>query len=102
MARRYSGDVELHIRHRGGRGRSYDVLLKTPRSRMRLRAHLASNRPPASPEAYDAVARKVLGSVLARRPSLPVERGTFGRLVVRRVFQAPCPMAPASGRGGWW
>jgi hypothetical protein len=40
---------------------------------------------------YDRIAERALLDLLRIRPHLPIERATFARIVVRRVFQAPCP-----------
>ncbi len=52
--------------------------------------------PHDSPEAYDRAARRALelaqSSAKKRRQHFAVEEGPRGRIVVRRVFQAPCPL----------
>lgn len=102
MAKRYSGDVEIDVRLDGRRGRRvrarveprYVVLIRSPFVHVKANVLLRSRHAPGSPAAHDAVAREILRVVLKRKPHLPVERGAAGGVVVRRVFQAPCPVQP--------
>jgi hypothetical protein len=98
MAIRYSGDVELRIEWL--KGNQYSISLSSPNAHWnaRVRVKGAKGR---EPEAYDRVAEVVLKAALARAETLPVERsgrGPGASIMVRRVFQAPCPIADHAAR----
>ena len=99
MARRYSGDVELRITHRGGR--DYVATVRAPRERGTARvATRALFGDPTSPEAYDRVASAVLEAAdEAAGGLLPLERDGRGRPLVRRTYQAPCPVPAPTPSG---
>ncbi len=94
MAARYSGDVVVRVLHL--HGTRYSVSLSSPRTRLSQEIDVAVKRRenPASSESYDRVARALLIAASHRVSSLPVERDERGEIVVRRVFQAPCPLRP--------
>ena len=97
MAIRYSGDVEVRMTFLGeARVPRYDVTVRTPRGRWTGKGvRVPSRHAPQSPSAYDLVARSVLVAIEKgmRGGKLPLERGPDGRsAVIRRVFQAPCPI----------
>lgn len=91
MAVRYSGDVEVRMQHDAERG-MYRATVKDPRGKWRGTAG-AIRRDPTS-ETYDELARAMI--VRAEREQkrrLPCER-QGRRVMIRRVFQAPCPYGP--------
>ena len=91
MAVRYCGDVEARTDVRTGQVR---VTLRWP-ARGRVRGVVYVERWPGrarpDPSGYDRIVRRAILDLLRDEPRLPVERASFGGLVVRRVFQAPCP-----------
>lgn len=107
MAIRYSGDVEVRMYYKRGRD-TYEWTVRAPRGfRMRgnlpranLRGIMSLTRKfdgPDSSASYDEVARSVLN--VARRWAavrsgrrLPVAWEDNGQILVRRTFQAPCPV----------
>ncbi len=96
MAKRYSGDVEVRVQWIP-RGRFYTWSTRSPYGRANGRIRLKSEakiREPASSETYDRVA----SYVLSRMPSEPVELDDNGRVLVRRLFQAPCPIGEPKPR----
>lgn len=90
MARRYSGDAEVRVGW-DPRRRVYRGSIRDPYRH----AHAVirgTSRDPTSPEAYDDAAVRLLEDADKRSGGrLKVERRR-GRVVVRRVFQAPCPI----------
>ena len=91
MAVRYCGDVEARTKLVPGHIR---VTLRWPSNgRVFGSVYLERSRGRAQPTSaeYDRIVRRAIIDLLKCRPLLPVERGNFGSLVVRRVFQAPCP-----------
>lgn len=85
MAVRYSGDVEVRI------GR-FAALLRWPSGkRVRRFTYRATAPRKPSPADYDRIARQAIHAALGKDGRMPLERGIFGRIVLRRVFQAPCP-----------
>ena len=103
MAKRYSGDVEVRVTLIDGGARTYVASVRAPGERGRAR--VTSRDPfvdPASPEAYDRVARRVLEAAdEAARGSgegLPLERDGRGRPLVRRTYQSPCPVPRSAGQ----
>ena len=91
MARRYSGDAEVRVGW-DPRRREYRGSIRDPYRRVRAVVPGQSQRDPTSPEAYDEAATRLLEDADRRSGGrLKVERRR-GRVVVRRVFQAPCPL----------
>lgn len=100
MAVRYAGDVEARCELLYG---------ETYRVRVRYRKNGQIYFYPTritvsiggveagSPESYDVVARAAILAIRKRDPDMPLEYGSRGRkrgnpsIVVRRVYQAPCP-----------
>lgn len=85
MAIRYAGDVEMRISWSGKR---YNITFRAPGTRgsgtlTPQECGLSQKEAPASPEAYDKVAKRVLAFLNLKG----VRAGT-----IRRTFQAPCPM----------
>jgi hypothetical protein len=90
VAVRYTGDVEARASHQGGA--RFVVLFRwAERGSVRRMKFSVKLRAKPDPAGYDKVVRAALSNLLVRKPWLPVERGLFGRVVIRRVFQAPCP-----------
>lgn len=86
MAVRYAGEVEIRIQYERG---SYHVRFTSPglsgKGTLTPRECLLSQKDDrSSPEAYDKVARRVVGYLRAKG-------ARTGE--VRRVFQAPCPIS---------
>lgn len=87
MAIRYAGNIEIRMKYErglyrvsftlpgGGRPKSGTL---TPRE-----CHLSQKEERTSPEAYDKVARRVIGFLQAKG----IKTGEM-----RRLFQAPCPI----------
>ena len=103
MAKRYSGDVEVRVMLVDGGSRTYVARVRAPGERGEARVTTADLlRDPASPEAYDRVARRVLEAADAAArdegESLPLERDARGRPLVRRTYQSPCPVPEPRGR----
>jgi len=91
MAIRYSGDVEIRMNlSRSKRGNVYEVSVRWPRGR--AHGEVPLKRALHGPEAFDKLALAALRTVLKKYPKLPVEH-EHGTLSIRRVFQAPCPIA---------
>ena len=94
-AKRYSGDVELRIEPRVWQDDIWYVFHVTAPG-MRRRAVLSRREAkigaddPRDPASYDSAARELLKRGLEYDPDLPVEVDG-NRIVVRRVFQSPCP-----------
>lgn len=96
MAIRYSGDVEVRVSYRNG---IYHGTVRAPgfAAKGTLKPHqagLTRKQTPDSSEAYDAVALAFLQEArsLARRgPGLPLSY-EGSKIVLRRTFQAPCPV----------
>jgi hypothetical protein len=88
VAIRYCGDVEVRMRHLGGN--RYRVRVCTPSA-----AHSRELTFPfrgSDPESYDQIALALIKACLRSNPKTPVERDERGQIVIRRVFQAPCPI----------
>lgn len=101
MAVRYSGDVEVKVTLPTKHSRSswLRIAFRWP-EHGRVKSHVVFIPPrgdrgwryaKVTPERYDSLVRSELADLLRAKPWLPVERGMFGRPVLRRVFQAPCP-----------
>jgi hypothetical protein len=91
MTVRYTGDVEVRMRH-VSRGRfAVDVVSPNLQARAIVEVDV-TKLDVTSPSTFDLVARAALERALATNSSWPVEKKTFGRLEIRRVFQAPCPV----------
>ena len=91
MARRYSGDAEIRVGW-DPRRREYRGSIRDPHMHVRAVHKPRSQRDPTSPEAYDEAAEKLLDDAARRSGGkLMIERRR-GRVVVRRMFQAPCPL----------
>jgi hypothetical protein len=99
MAVRYSGDVEVHLqwKAREGHYEGYVDAPRTPRLHMFARLPLLQRlgKKPTSSSAYDAAAREML-IVYARDCDRKYRRcyadGASRSFVIRRDFQAPCPI----------
>lgn len=102
MPIRYSGDVEVRIRRDGDR---YVARVRMPGERGRVVVSawevgrgpesVVGSRDLDSSETYDEVAFASLRAAEAKLGSdLPVEwePGSKGKIVIRRRFQAPCPI----------
>ncbi len=94
MARRYSGDVEVRLQwdarrrvYRGTVTDSRGVYPQTIAGRYLARLW---GKSPMSSDAYDDAARAMIDEA-SRRVRLPFVR-EGGAILVRRVFQAPCPI----------
>lgn len=93
MAIRYSGDAEIRMRWEGGR------VLGSVRDLMHdgflWRGEETLRRSPTS-EDYDRTASRMLETADRKARGyglrLSLERDRRGRVTVRRVFQAPCPV----------
>jgi hypothetical protein len=86
MAVRYAGDVEIRMRFERGVYRVTFLTPNGPRGSGTLsprECQLSRKEDRSSPEAYDKVARRVIGFLKAKG----VRTGEL-----RRVFQAPCPV----------
>lgn len=89
MTIRYSGDVEMRMRYEG-RG-LYRVSVRSPENQALIEvSHRTLIGAPNSPKAYDNVAKKAIESVM-ESVFLPIEIDGNGEVLVRRVFQSPCP-----------
>ena len=86
MATRYAGDVEIRMAYERG---LYRVSFKLPGGSKGSgtltpgECHLSPKEERTGPEAYDKVARRVIGFLRAKG----IQTGEL-----RRVFQAPCPI----------
>jgi hypothetical protein len=90
MAIRYSGDVEVKMQYDQER-RAYRGVVRDPNGRWRGTAS-ANNAP--TTETYDDLARAMIERAEKEQGrKLPAER-QGRRIMVRRVFQAPCPYGP--------
>lgn len=96
MAIRYSGDVEARMSYEGKR--RYVVVVRWPGKRVSGKILFKASRKPTSSETYDAVAKKVIGEVRACHRF--ADRGPFGGVRIRRLFQAPCPVRGKT-QGRW-
>lgn len=87
MAIRYCGDLEIRMTEQidGCEGSirwpSGRVLFQSPRS---TRKNLD--------ERYDHLAKAAVQKLLSRKPGLPVEYDNNNKIIIRRTFQAPCPL----------
>lgn len=96
MAIRYSGDAEVRL-HYNARKKRYSGTVTDPIYHWRGECGTSFwHRDYRSSDAYDDAARELLemadkAAVAKRNEHLMVERKR-GRVRVRRVFQAPCPM----------
>lgn len=100
MARRYSGDVELRIHHvpgsRKGPGMGAELYVASVRAPGEHGQATVHHQPRLGtsaddPRTYDAVAKDVILAALRSGP-LPLEHDEYGDVVIRRVFQSPCPI----------
>lgn len=95
MAVRYSGDAEVRIAYRSAT-RTYVGMVRDPFFRWSgsAKPRLGFLRRPTSPEAYDdaAVTMLLAADKASGRKLLLQAEG--GRVRVRRLFQAPCPIGP--------
>lgn len=90
MAVRYSGDVEVRMQHDRERG-CFRGTVRDPNGRWRGTA--SAVRAPTV-ETYDELARAMIQRAEKEQGrALPCER-EGRRIMVRRVFQAPCPYGP--------
>lgn len=88
MAVRYSGEVEVRFVHAR---RELRVTVRWPGGR--ASETIAVERSAIDPDVYDRFAARVIDVVGGkRRKPLPAERDRQGRTIVRRTFQAPCPV----------
>ncbi len=98
MAIRYSGDLEIRLTFVDGKFRAairspgfHAKGTLTPRE-----AGLTRKHQPSSSESYDEAALKFLeeAKALAKRQGvrLLVAEDAYGRIELRRTFQAPCPV----------
>ena len=94
MSIRYSGDTEIRLgydpKKHVYRGTVVDPYL-------RYRGEVGeTRRDPRSPEAYDDAARRLARRAQAwaegRGKSFMLESDKRNRIVIRRVFQSPCPL----------
>ena len=105
MSIRYSGDAEIRLgydpKRRAYRGSVVDPYLRFPASGQFTvpASHVlrdGSARDPSSPEAYDAAARRLAAAAQrwakSERLSFLIESDKRGRVLIRRVFQSPCPL----------
>ncbi len=92
MALRYSGDAEVRVGWDPQR-RIYRGSIRDPYRRVRCEITAPRTlRDPTSPRAYDEAAERLLVDADRRSGGkLKIERRR-GRIVVRRMFQAPCPI----------
>lgn len=93
MAIRYSGDCEVRVRYVPSIGYIGHVRApdwKGSSSCKRTEVH-SKNPGLTTPEAYDDAALLFLKWGEVQRGELPVELDKHGEIVLRRVFQAPCP-----------
>lgn len=96
MSVRYSGDTEIRLGF-DPKGRVYRGTVVDPYLRFRGIIPMArGERDPSSPDAYDDAARRLVHfaerwAKRAGRRRFMVERRN-GRVVVRRVFHAACPL----------
>jgi hypothetical protein len=105
MAIRYSGDVEVRIAY--DEDGFYSATVRAPGERGRailsirevgLRKGL-SRKQLVSSEAFDVAAKAFVEFAELHRGHLPVELDEKGHMVIRRVFQAPCPVrVPTRGK----
>ena len=115
MAIRYSGDVEVRI-HYGGAGYKrnkrdvyfdpkgegfYFATIRAPGVRnaailsereIGLPKWSLTRKPPTSSESFDNAAEAFLKWAEIHVGALPVELDNKNQIVVRRVFQSPCPV----------
>jgi len=90
MAIRYSGDVEVRMHWDPARS-LYRGTVRDPDGRWR---GTANGRRSPTHETYDRLARDmIVRAEHEQKRRLPAER-KGGKLIVRRVFQAPCPYGP--------
>lgn len=105
MALRYSGDVEIRAswdpRERIYRASVRDLSLPDFRWKGLINLFYGIRTNPRSPEAYDRIARVAImladSAARRRRRRLGLEQER-GQVVVRRVFQSPCPIEPSPRR----
>lgn len=92
MAIRYSGDVEVRMLHKGGT--LFAVTVRTPRGRWATDVDIGGSKiRKVTPEDYDRVALTILRACDQKRPrGFPFERDAKGGVMIRRIFQAPCPV----------
>lgn len=88
MAIRYSGDVEFRISRAGFFRASFAMSVRWPSGRAKFPAAFAIG---ALPERYDRMALEAARELRKKHPRLPLEYDAKGQIVIRRVFQAPCP-----------
>ena len=98
MAIRYSGDAEVRVIW-NPRTREYSASVRdlmTPKLSWSGHVPRQGLGLGDTPKAYDKAARRALETAQAharkKRQHFAVEEGPRGRIVVRRVFQAPCPL----------
>jgi hypothetical protein len=94
VAIRYSGDVELRITYEAG---FYYASIRSPGQRGRAvlsvkEAGLTHKRDKKSPESIDEAALSFLEWAEMNVGELPIEVDEEDRMIVRRRFQAPCPV----------
>lgn len=96
MAVRYSGDVEVRLGW-NPRTRVYQGSVRDPYVRFSGKVVHRGGGSPRVPEAYDAAALELIKraerwSRSARGRGLQLSKTSAGRVRLRRVFQAPCPV----------
>lgn len=98
MAVRYSGDVEVRL-HWNARQRRYLGTVRDPHHAIVADVGPVRVGDPRDPKAYDVAAEHMIEAATRQRGRLLDERRR-GRVVIRRVFQAPCPVSCPSMRKG--
>lgn len=95
MAIRYSGDTELRLMYDEPSGSYIGTLSwRGGRQKMKIEAGTLrgiTRKHRASPDSYDEAARAFFAVAWRRNKRLPVAWEN-GRILIRRTFQAPCPI----------
>lgn len=99
MAIRYSGDMEVRLSFVEGH---YQAKLRSPgfRAQGSLSARevgLTRKQGSSTPEAYDQAALAFLKLAVRMAPALRRVLVIEGDIVIRRTFQAPCPVRIKKG-----
>jgi hypothetical protein len=104
MAIRYSGDVEVRMEYRSPVAREglYYATIRAPGQRGRAILSVREvglsrklQKEPKSPESFDEAALSFLEWAEMNLGELPVELDEKNRMIIRRRFQAPCPIRTA-------
>lgn len=106
MPVRYSGDCVVRLRWDED---SQEYIGSVTEGRFRWRGRTGSMSVwfsnPTSSSSYDHAARNLIERAQKRRRGLSVEHDGSGRLMIRRVFECPCPGHELKGgakrRGEW-